>query len=763
MESEVRRVRFGIGTVFKEVDLMSRQIFKKQTWAWLFLVIAAVLSGSAQDKRKITVEWIYSDEPQEVFALPHYQWLDNNTALYCDLGRPKEEQALEVLDPRTGKRTVLVDAAKALQDLESILGKDGVPKSLPWPESVTGEGRYAAYSFGGDVYILDTAAARLTRATNTPEEEIGARFSPDGGFVAYVRGRNIYVYDLLRKTERPLTRDGSDTIFNGELSFMYGEDVFNREGTELWWSPDSTALAYLQIDVSGVTEFVYYDFQPFNPRVIKQRYPLVGEKIETARVGIAELSSGETTWIDVTGRPDEYVVHVDWLSGSRRLSVQTLNRDQDVLDVYFADRATGRTTPILKETDPAWVNVGDDLYFLKDGKRFIWGSERSGFKHLYLYDTEGKLLNPITKGNWAVRAPFQTGYWSGRSVVAVDEKSQQIYFTGLEKSSLERHLYRIRLDGSGMERLTREDGFHSVTSSPDGRFYFDLYSTASTPPSLFLCRIEGASRQALAGPKADVLSGLDIRTPEIFTVPADDGFALPAQLLKPKDFDPKKKYPVILYHYGGPSAPNVLNIWQGMNLFHQVLLDKGYLVFSVDNRSATAISKTLENMILHQMVGPNELQDLLAGVRWLKSQPFVDPDRVGIWGWSYGGCMTLLALTRSQEFKAGISVAPVTDQRFHEPKWAEFAMKRPQDRFEDWEAVSLLRYAKDLHGRLMIVHGTYDDNVRIQNTWAFVDALIQAGKNFDMMIYPMRKHGIADRPARINLFNKMVEFWTRNL
>jgi dipeptidyl-peptidase-4 len=200
-----------------------------------------------------------------------------------------------------------------------------------------------------------------------------------------------------------------------------------------------------------------------------------------------------------------------------------------------------------------------------------------------------------------------------------------------------------------------------------------------------------------------------------------------------------------------------------MNLFHQVLLDKGYLVFSVDNRSATAVSKRLENTIFRQMVGPNELKDLLAGVKWLKSQPFVDPDRVGIWGWSYGGCMTLLALTRSQEFKAGIAVAPVTDQRFHEPKWAEFSMKRPQDTLADWEAVSLLRYAKDLHGRLMIVHGTYDDNVRIQNTWAFVDALVQAGKNFDMMIYPMRKHGIADRPARINLFNKMVEFWTRNL
>jgi hypothetical protein len=245
--------------------------------------------------------------------LPVYQWLDNGTALFYDPGRPKEEWSLEVLDPRTGKRTPLLDAAKALESLQGYLGKDGTPKSLPWPESITGDGQYAAYPFGGDIYVLDTAAARFLRITNTPEEEIGTRFSPSGGLIAYVRDRNIYVYDLLRKTERPLTRDGSDTIYNGELSFMYGEDVFNRDATEIWWSPDSGALAYLQIDVAGISEFLYYDFKPFNPRMIRQRYPLVGEKIETARVGIAELSSGRTTWVDVTGRPDEYIVHVDWL------------------------------------------------------------------------------------------------------------------------------------------------------------------------------------------------------------------------------------------------------------------------------------------------------------------------------------------------------------------------------------------------------------------------------------------------------------------
>lgn len=742
---------------------MNRPILKIRSLALLVLIASLAWPGFGQDKRKMTVEWIYGEESQEAFALPLVQWLDNGTVLYYDVRKPEAERTLEILDPLTGDRRAVIDAAKALQDLQKYLGQGSVPKSLPWPESVTRDGRYSAYSFGGDLYVLESTASRFIRVTDTPGHEIGARFSPNGNKVAYVRGHNIYFYDIPERTERPITLDGSDTLLNGELSFMYGEDVFDRGASELWWSPDSEALAYLQIDVSGVSEFRYEDIKPFNPRIIRQRYPLAGEKIETARVGIAELGSGQTTWVDGTGRPDEYVARVDWLPDSRKLSVQTLNRAQDELVIQFADRQTGRTTPILKETDGAWVNVGDDLYFLKDGKRFIWGSERTGFKHLYLYDTAGKLLNPITKGDWAVRTAARTSYWSGHSVVALDEKNQSLYFTGLEKSPQERHLYKIRLDGSGMTRLTREDGFHAVTFSPDGRFYFDRHSTVSTPPSLFLCRTDGAARRLLAGPRSDILAGFGLQTPEIFTVAADDEFALPAQLLKPRDFDPKKKYPVIVYHYGGPSAPVVVNAWQGYTLYNQVLLDRGYLVFSVDNRSATAISKKLENTILYQTIGPGELQDMLAGVKWLKSQPFVDPDRIGVWGWSYGGCMTLLAMTRSREFKAGISVAPVTDGRFHEPKWAEFSMKRPQDRPEDWEAVSLLRYAKDLHGRLMIVHGTYDDNVRIQNTWAFVEALVQAAKNFDMMIYPMRKHGIEDRPARISLFNKMVEFWTRNL
>jgi dipeptidyl-peptidase-4 len=741
---------------------MSKKSQKFALFPFLFLVLWSF--AFSQDKRDIDVEWIYGDEAAKAQAIPQFTWLDNNKALLLDMHKPEEDQTFEILDPVSGARAPVLDAKKALNSLRDHLGEDGTPKTIPWPIAFDKLGKKALYMFGGDIYMLDLTGAEFIRITETGEDELGPTLSPDGEKIAFVRINEVYVYDLEKKEEKQVTFDSSETLYNGRLSFMYWEDVFYRNnGVGLWWSPDSKALAYMQTDVSQVSEFVYYDIKPFNPRAIKVRYPLVGETIEIVRVGVLELGSGETTWLKGTGIPNEYVVNVNWLPDSKRISFRTLNRAQDELDLYLADRFTGKNELVLHETDEGWVNPSEDLYFLKDGEHFIWGSERTGYKHLYLYDLEGNLINPITQGEWAVRAPFQVAYWWGKSAVSIDETNRTLYFTSLEKSSLERHLYRIHFDGKGMERLTWSDGFHSVAFSPDSRFYLDVYSNVKALPVLELYKSDGSRVKVVHQSKVEVLKKYDVQTPEIFEVSASDGFKMPAMIYKPNDFDPNKKYPVIMYHYGGPSAPTVINQWQRYAFFNQILLNEGYLVVTVDNRSATAISKRLENLVLNQMIGPKELSDLMDAVKWVKSQPFVDPDRVGMWGWSYGGCYTLLGMTRSKEFKAGIAVAPVSDQRFHEPKWAEFAMKTPQKNLEAWEKVSLLKYAKDLHGRLMIVHGTYDDNVRIQNTWAFIDELIKAGINYDMMIYPMRKHGIADTPARIHLFKKMVEFWTEHL
>jgi len=371
-------------------------------------------------------------------------------------------------------------------------------------------------------------------------------------------------------------------------------------------------------------------------------------------------------------------------------------------------------------------------------------------------------VNQITKGEWAIRASAGV-YWLRQTVAAIDEKREWIYFTSLKESSVEKHLYRIKFDGSKMEKLTKTAGTHGIYFSPDAKYYFDRYSNISTPPSVGLYKNNSKLVKMLALPNTELAAEYDIQFPELFTVPTRDGFPMPASLLKPKDFDPNKKYPIIFNVYGGPSAPTVSNSWSYSIYFNKILLDNGFLVASVDNRSATAISKILENRIHKKMMGNDELNDLVDAVKWFKSQPYINQDRVGVWGWSGGGTFTLLALTKSDEFKAGIAVAAVTDWHFYDTKWAETVMKTPEANPEGYENTSLLRSAKNLHGRLLLVHGTYDDNVHIQNAWTFTDELIKANKMFDMMIYPMRKHGISDRPARIHLFNRMLEFWRRNL
>jgi dipeptidyl-peptidase-4 len=417
---------------------------------------------------------------------------------------------------------------------------------------------------------------------------------------------------------------------------------------------------------------------------------------------------------------------------------------------------------ILRETDEAWVNINDDFYFLETGE-FIWQSERDGYAHLYRFREDGGLVNQVTRGPWALRSsggPF----WLRQSVVNIDEDRDLIYFTALEKSSIERQLYRTRFDGTGLDRISVEDGVHRTGFSPNGEYYLDTYSNSSTLPGLSLHKRDGTQVHTIAEPRSELLQGLNLQTPELFTIPAADGFPMPAQILKPKDFDPNKPYPLIFHVYGGPSAPTVFNQWQGSSLFYDnLLLERGFLVVKFDHRSATAISKKLENRLRLMMSGPREIEDIVDGIRWLKSQSYVDPDRVGIWGWSGGGSFTLNAMTNTTEFKAGISGAPVTDWHYYDTKWGEFAMKRPQDNPDGYDKTSFVKSAKNLHGRLLLIHGTYDDNVHPQNSWHFIDELIKENIMFDMMFYPMRKHGFEDKPARIHRQTKMIEFWDINL
>jgi dipeptidyl-peptidase 4 len=753
-------------------------------------------AASSVPTAPITVEGIYTGKYRDIAALPAVQWTADGNVIIFDSRKPSSSRSYELLNPATGKRQPMFDLAKTKASMKALRGSEDVP--FPTFNST---GTLGFMQFDDEIVVLDVKTGECRSVAKGAKDDC-TRFSPDGNKLAFVRNGDLFVLDLNAASPAAmrLTSGGSATFLNGTHSWVYWEEVFDRDDRGYAWSPDSRAIAYYQSDESPVTQIGFPHFKPAVPEVIQQRYPKVGGANPKVRIGIVELpamtassapststttpattpaATPNTTWIDLAAgsNPEvEYLARMQWLPDGKRLAVETMNRSQYAVVLHFADRTSGKSTKILTETDSGWVNLHDDIHFLADGKHFLWASERTGYNHLYRYTLDGKLVNAVTRGAWAV------GEARGAAIMAVDEAKGLVYFKATEKSSVERQLYSIKLDGSGMKRVSEETGSHAtvfndyVAGKP--LYYLDTYSTISTPPSLTLRSADGKRLVELAESRAAMAASYNLLYPSLFAIPVttpatrttsaqpQSTFAMPAQMLTPRGFnptDPAKKYPVIVYVYGGPSAPNVINAWQSDNYFYQLLADAGYIVVKLDNRSAAAISKTYENSCAKQLAGDSELGDLLAGVRWLKDQPYVDAARVGVWGWSFGGTFTMLAMTHSQEFKAGIAVAGPTNWAYYDTKYTESFMKTPADNPAGYDKTNLNNHAKNLSGRLYIVHGTYDDNVHPQNTWNFMDELIRANKQFDLMWYPMRKHGISDAPARIHLYTSMLNFWKKNL
>ena len=731
--------------------------YKNSTFVLFFL---STFIFCQDNNHGLTVDWIHTDEAKAMSAVHRYVWLDNNTAILYDPSKPLKERDFKVLDPKKPNvLTPLFNVKKAVESLNEIL--DDTLDGLDWPISFDSKGEKALYNFKGDIFLLDIKTSVFKKITNTLEEEKSPRLSPDGKRIAYVRKNDLIAYSILNNREKTLTKSGSETLLNGTLSWVYWEEIFGRQDIGFWWSNDSKYIAFLETDESMVTKMHYVDFKPQEPKLITQRYPKTGTNNPMVRLGIIDIKRKKTKWVQL--EPYEYICRVKWHPDNTRLFVQTMSRDQRELDAFYVNRKSGKMLKkIFTEKDSAWVNINDDLYFLENGT-FIWQSERDGFAHLYRFKDSGELVNQITKGKWALRSsggPF----WLRQSVQAINEKIGKIYFTAMKESSVERHLYSVDLSGKNIEKISKEKGVHSIGCSPNGEYYFDKFSDSSTPPMLSLHSISGEVVKIIDKPKLSLIIDMELQTPELFTIPTSDGFPMPAQILKPADFDETKEYPLIYHVYGGPSAPTVFDSWQGSSLLYDnILLRNGYLVVRFDHRSATAISKTLENRVHLMISGPIEMEDIVDGIRWLKSKDFVDPKRVGIWGWSGGGSFTLNAMTNTPEFKAGISGAPVTDWHYYDTKWGEFAMKRPQDNPEGYEKTSFVKSAKNLKGRLLLIHGTYDDNVHPQNSWHFIDELIKHDIMFDMMFYPMRMHGFKDKPAQIHRQKKMIEFWKNYL
>ena len=537
-------------------------------------------------------------------------------------------------------------------------------------------------------------------------------------------------------------------MYNGELDWVYPEELDIRSGYQ--WSPDSRNIAFMQMDESNVPKFPIPDWTNPHPDIYWEYYPKAGDQNPEVRLGIIDISEDKVVWINLDSPDIEYIPRFDWLPNSETLAVQTLNRGQNHLKLYFVNTVSGNCRLILEEKDPYWLNITDLYYFFKNRENFIWYSEQDGFMHLYLYDYEGNIIEQLTKGKWCVT-----------ELNDVDEKKEIVYFTSTKESVLERHIYSLSLKTKKVIKIDKGKGTHSGNFSPLFHYYIERFSRIDIPTKLYLTTVKGKKVKVLFQNDEFDKDKYGFGTTRFKEITAEDGATLYCSLLYPRDFDPKRKYPVLIYVYGGPHAQLVCNRF--VNTWHQLLAQRGYLVFALDNRGSYGRGRDWERKIYLQL-GKCELQDQLAGVNYLKSLNYVDSDRIGIWGWSYGGYMTLYSLCKAPDiFKTGIAVAPVTDWKYYDTIYTERYMGLPKDNTLGYKKSAPINFVDQLKANFLLVHGMADDNVHFQQSASFINELIKYNKHFQFMTYPRRKHGISDKDARIHLFETMTKFIEENL
>ncbi|GAB3030343.1 S9 family peptidase [Spirosoma pulveris] len=609
-----------------------------------------------------------------------------------------------------------------------------------------------------DFYVYDLSSSRLTQVSKGGKQQY-ATFSPDGKRVAFMRDNNLFVVDLITQKETKLTTDGKlNAIINGGADWVYEEEFSMARAFE--WSPDSKRLAWIRFDESRVPEYDMQLWGGLYPVEYRFKYPKAGEANSRVSVWVADVLTGKKVQAQTGTETDIYLPRIQWTKNPGLLSIRRMNRLQNKLDLLHVNAATGQATTVLTETSPTYVDLEftDDLTYLNDGKSFIWSSERSGYKHLYLYNMNGQLIRPITTGNFEVS-----------SVSGVDEKTGTIFFTSTETSPLERHLYRIGVDGQNKQPLTSLPGTYTANFSPDFAYYLLYHTSANAPVRVSLrdTKTTGDLRMLEANEALKSrLATYTITPKQFFQTKAADSSPLNAWMIRPANFDSTgaKKYPVLMFVYGGPGSQTVKNDWDSRDFFwYQTLADKGYIIVSVDGRGTGARGAAFRTATYAQL-GKLETEDQMAAARNLKTLPYVDPARVGIWGWSYGGYMSALCMTLGADvFKAGISVAPVTNWRFYDTIYTERYLKRPQENAAGYDDNSPVTHAAKLRGPFLLVHGTGDDNVHFQNSIAFEDALIAAGKQFQSFYYPNRNHGIYGGNTRLHLYQMLTDFVEKNL
>ncbi len=657
------------------------------------------------------------------------RWLDGEHWLAVQEGRLMKVHAA------TGRSQPFVDAkalAKGLSRLSSL--DQSTVQSIAGRTSFTMDPAKRGFLFenGEDLYYATFDGSLAVRLTSHPGREQFPQFSPDGKSVAFARDFDLYVVDIAGPTERRLTTGGRDDLRHGHADWVYFEEIFNRRWPAFWWSPDSKKLAFMEFDDAGVPLHTVMDDTATPRRLEQTHYPRSGEPNPKVRFGVIASAGGPIQWADLSDySADAFLISdVGWWSDSSAAYCYVQNRIQTWLDFvkFTPGEDKGSVKRLFRDKTKAWIESPGPVHWLDDGT-FLWLSERDGWKHLYHYDAAGNQKAQITSGPWEVRG-----------VEHVDSKNGWIYFSGTRDNALATNFYRAKLGGP-VERLTKSDGSHNVSMSTDGQLFLSNWSDTKTPTRQRLYGAEGRLVRTTDSNPSHELKRLRFGPRERLQIPAKDGFVLEAELILPPDLDRSKKYPVWFKTYAGPHAPTVSDSWGGGRMWDQALAQEGFVVFLMDPRSASGKGAT-SAWSAYKHLGVQELEDIKDAINWLKQKPYVDGSRIGMAGHSYGGYMTSYAMTHCDLFAAGIAGAPVTDWRDYDSIYTERYMGLPQDNPDGYNVSSVVRAAGKLHGKLLILHGAIDDNVSLRNTMRLVEALEDANKDFELMIYPSSRHGI---------------------
>lgn len=708
-----------------------------------------------QPSKQLTINEIFTPGAITGRGPETIEWSPDNSKLSY-VQRDGNGGELWYVDANTGEKKVLVSAAnlatldpgysKVKNEIErERLTRYNVAAYIWGPDS-----KHLIFDSEGQLWLYDLGTNTAVQFTSAPDPSGDPKFSPDGKHVSYTRKHNLYVREISGKDERQLTKDTDPNLLNGDIDWVYAEELGVR--SNYFWSPNSRELVFMQMDETHVPTYPITDWMPTHPNVDFQKYPEVGDPNPVVRLGVVDANKGKVHWIHLGDDPDTYIPRFGWIKDGV-VWAEVLNRKQDKLDLYLVDTKSGKSRIVLTETTPgAWIDFENvEVDFFKSPGRFLWPSWRDGTMQIYLYSfdkdnpiaSDAKLDRQLTKGDFEVLA-----------IDGIDEASGTVFFSCNKDDPRQRHLYSVKLDGSDMGDLAPEEGMHFSQFSDDGKHYIDTYSATMTPPRIHLCAV-GANCYPVWEAKS--VAEYDLIPQKWLEFKADDGTTLYGRLLLPPIVPEGQKIPLIDNIYGGPAAQMVLKGWGGASeLFDQILARKGFAIFAVDNRGTPGRDRKFQTAIRHEF-GAIELEDQLTALDQLYAQfPQLDRDRTGMWGWSNGGSMTLYSMTHSDRFRAGVAVAPVTNQINYDSIYTERYMGLLSEDKAGYEQSDVSKVADKLHGALMLVHGTSDDNVHFQNSIQFLSALVNADKHIRLMVYPNKTHSIAGKDARVNLF-QMIE------